>query len=154
MLLELRGVWKRYTGDWVLREVELELRPGDAVAVVGPNGSGKTTLLRVASGLTAPSRGRVLVSGRPPSSPEARRAMGVVGHSHMLYRKLTVRENLSLFSRLYGVGVDWALVESLGLDRYLDRRVEELSFGWRKRADLARALLHRPRLLPVDEPLT
>ncbi|KSW11688.1 hypothetical protein CF15_02400 [Pyrodictium occultum] len=159
-MLEAIDVWKRYdwSRGWVLRGVNLCAGAGGGVLIVGPNGSGKTTLLRILVGLTRPSRGRVLVEGQPPSLPGARRFVGVVLHHSLLYDELTVRENLEYYARLYGVeGYEPEgdeVVEVLGLHRYLDTRAGELSFGWKKRANIARALLHRPRALVIDEPFT
>lgn len=159
-LLELVDVWKRYSedGPWVLRGVSLSLPPGVAVGVVGGNGSGKTTLLRIAAGLLHPSRGRIRVGGSDPRDPGAKRLIGLVAHHSLLYGQLTVAENLEFYARLYGVeGYDPRsdpVVESLGLSRFLGRRASELSFGWRRRADIARALLHSPRVLLLDEPFT
>jgi len=159
-LAEARGVWKRYSYSrgWVLRGVDLCLPAGSGLLVTGPNGSGKTTLLKIVVGLVRPSRGVVRVAGRPPHSLEAKKAMGVVLHHSLLYDEMTVRENLEYYARLYGAeGYDPSrdeAVEALGLRRYLDARAGELSFGWRKRANIARALLHRPRLLAIDEPFT
>lgn len=158
-LVEARDVWKRYRegGDWVLRGLSLAVEPGDRVGIAGANGSGKTTLLRIISGLLHPSRGEVLVGGAPARSARARAMMGVVLHNSFLYDELSVRENLEYYSVLYGVEYDPEgdpIVERLGLARYLDRPARELSFGWRRRADIARALLHRPRILLIDEPFT
>ncbi|NOZ88759.1 MAG: ABC transporter ATP-binding protein [Crenarchaeota archaeon] len=159
-VLEMEGVWKRYSygRGWVLRDVSLCIPPGSGVLVLGPNGSGKTTLLRIAAGLAKPSRGVVRVAGLPPQSVEAKHVMGVVLHHSILYDELTVRENLSYYARLHGLDgyspEGDEVVEALGLRRYLDTRVGELSFGWRKRANIARALLHRPQLLAIDEPFT
>ena len=159
-LAELRGVWKRYSHNrgWVLRNVSLCLSPGSGYLVLGPNGSGKTTLLRILVGLVRPSRGRVTVAGRPPQSVDAKKLIGVVLHHSLLYDELTVRENLEYYARLYGVKgyspEGDPVVEALDLKRYLDARAGELSFGWKKRANIARALLHGPRLLAIDEPFT
>lgn len=160
-LLAVRNVWKRYGDEgapWVLRGVNLEVGVGEEVFLLGSNGSGKTTLLRIIAGLTLPSRGEVRVAGREPRDPEARAIMGVVLHHSLLYPTLTVEENLAFYASLYGVedydpSADW-VVESLGLRGRLRDRVSTLSFGWRRRADIARALLHRPRLLLLDEPFT
>ncbi|MGC9119539.1 MAG: ATP-binding cassette domain-containing protein, partial [Thermoproteus sp.] len=112
------------------------------VLVWGPNGSGKSTLIRIAAGLTPPSRGEVLARTRP----------GVALQSSFLHPDLTLEENLKFFAKALGCG----LIEpafSLGLGPYLGRRVSELSFGWRRRADLAAALLCEPGVLLLDEPL-
>lgn len=157
-IVEFRGVWKQYGRGWVLREVDACFGRGLGYLVVGPNGSGKTTLLRLVAGLTRPSRGLVLVDGQKPYTIHARSIMGVVLHHSLLYDELSVRENLVYYARLYGLESykpeEDPIVEGLGLDRFLDARVGELSFGWRKRANIARALLHKPRILVVDEPFT
>ena len=159
-MLRVRDLWKKYReeGPWVLSGASLEAGPGSMIWIVGSNGSGKTTLLRIIAGLTLPTRGSVEISGMPPRSPEARRMMGVVLHRSFLYDELSVRENLEYYAVLYGVE-DYdpesdSIVEMLGLRKYLDRRASELSYGWRRRADMARALLHKPKILLVDEPFT
>ncbi len=158
-ILEARNVWKRYsTSSWVLRGGNLSLEPGEGVLIVGANGSGKTTLLRILAGLMRPSRGSVKVNGLPPYSPRARRLLGVVLHHSLLYPELTVKENLTYYASLYGLKnynpLEDEVFKSLGLKPYVSKRVGELSFGWRKRVDLVRALMHRPKLLLVDEPFT
>ena len=152
----LRDVWKRYRTGWVLQGVSLSLPLGESLLILGANGSGKTTLLRIIAGLVRPTRGEVRVLGDTPLNSRVRSQLGLVAHHSLLYQELTVRENLEYYARLYGVeGYEPErdpVVEALGLKRFLDRRVEELSFGWRRRADIARALLHNPRLLLIDEP--
>ena len=154
----LHDVWKRYRTGWVLQGVSLSLPLGESLLILGANGSGKTTLLRIIAGLVRPTRGEVRVLGDTPLNPRVRSQLGLVAHHSLLYQELTVRENLEYYARLYGVeGYEPErdpVVEALGLKRFLDRRVEELSFGWRRRADIARALLHNPRLLLIDEPFT
>ena len=157
MLLEFRDVWKSFGDGYVIRGITLSLDRGELVAIVGPNGSGKTTILRLASGLVAPSRGEVLVGGRDARSPAAKSLLGYVPHYPPLYGDLTVRENLIYYAGLYGYA-DLSNVQpilgELGLDVLLDRRVAELSYGWRKRVDMVRALLHDPPLLLIDEPFS
>ena len=159
-IAELRSVWKRYSRmrGWVLREINMCFREGEGYLVVGPNGSGKTTLLRLVAGLTKPSRGEVIVAGQKPYAPQAKKVMGVVLHHSLLYDELTVRENLEYYAKLYGYTgykpEEDPVVEKLGLIEYLDAKTGELSFGWKKRANIARALLHKPKLLIIDEPFT
>jgi heme exporter protein A len=159
-IAELRNVWKRYSHKrgWVLREVNMCFREGEGYLVVGPNGSGKTTLLRLVAGLTKPSKGEVLVARQKPYTPQAKKVMGVVLHHSLLYDELTVRENLEYYAKLYGYTgynpEEDPVVEKLGLTEYLDTKTGELSFGWKKRANIARALLHKPKLLIIDEPFT
>jgi len=157
-VVSLENVWKRLGGKWVLRGVNLTVDRGEGVLILGANGSGKTTLLRITAGLVKPSRGSVRVFDEAPHSRRVRERMGLVPHHNLLYPELTVRENLEYYAKLYGLQnyrpEDDEVVVELGLVRYLDRRVGELSFGWRRRADIARALMHRPRLLLIDEPFT
>jgi heme exporter protein A len=159
MLVEVRDLWKAYRpGAWVLRGLNLVVEPGEVVAIVGPNGSGKTTLLRILAGLLRPSRGDVKVCGYEPWSLQAKRCRGVVLHHSLLYDELTVEENLRLYAALHGVKSysisSDSVAAMLGLARVKDVPVGWLSFGWRKRADILRALVHRPNLLLIDEPFT
>ncbi len=158
-LLVVRNLWKRYAATgWVLREVDLEIGRGERVLILGSNGSGKTTLLRIIAGLARPTKGIVRIDGHPSHTVEARSRIGVVLDHILLYRDLTVRENLEYYASLYGIhGIElekYWVIEKLGLRPFLERRVEELSFGWRRRADIARSLLHNPRLLLIDEAFT
>jgi len=133
-VIEVVDVWKRIGSDWVLRGVNLRVR--GVVNLVGPNGSGKTTLVRIIVGLIKPSRGRVLVDGvEPPVNP---RLLGFVLHQPTLIPDLTVRDNLKLFASL--ANADWRTCV-LGVCRVYDKLVKSLSFGWRRRVDIARALL-------------
>lgn len=140
-------VWKRVGVEWVLRGVTLTVR--GLVNLVGPNGSGKTTLVRILVGLSRPSRGRVLVDGEaPPTHP---RVLGFVLHTPTLIPELTVKENLRLFASV--AGVDWRTCV-LGVCKVFDKPVKALSFGWRRRVDIARAVLPDPPNLVLDEPMT
>src|SRR5262249_39983380 len=137
-----------------------QVGPGDALVVAGPNGAGKTTLLRVLAGLTRPSAGEVWVLGKrlDRSSPETRRPIGFVSHQSLLYDDLTIAENILLVARLYGLpdpraGVACAL-ESVGWAQRGSARPRQLSRGLLQRAAIARALVHEPRLLLLDEPFT
>ncbi len=156
-MLEFRGVWKSFGDGYVLRKIDLILKCGDFIAVVGPNGSGKTTLLKLASGLTSPSKGRVLLSGIDVRKPEAKFSLGYVPHSPLLYRDLTVKENLLYYAGLYGnpnlSKVD-ELLDELGVLRFMNKEVSELSYGWRRRVDIIRALMHDPPILLIDEPFS
>jgi len=159
-VLDAANVWKRYyeRGPWILSGLYLKLGAGEKAAVIGGNGTGKTTLLRIIAGLVPPSKGEIRIMGLPPSDPRARMLVGIVLHSTLTYDELTVRENLNYYASLYNIrdydAEEDETVERLGLKNRLDQRAGELSFGWRKRANIARALLHRPALLAIDEPFT
>lgn len=155
-LLEVHRAWKAYGDRPVLRDVSLSVAAGRVLALLGPNGAGKSTLLRVAAGIARPDAGQVRIGGRPADEPAARRLCGASGHHAGLYGYLTVEENLTFFARLYGLGagpVEEALTR-FGLAPHRRRPVRELSRGLLQRAGLARALLHDPLVLLLDEPFT
>jgi ABC-2 type transport system ATP-binding protein len=157
-LVRVENLWKAYRPRaWVLRGVNFTVEPGEFVVITGPNGSGKTTLLKILAGLLRPTRGVVRICGYEPWSVNAKKCRGVVMHWSFLYDELTVYENLKLYSALHGSQYDPlrdAVALKLGLSERLGELAGWLSFGWRKRADLARSLSPRPRLLLLDEPLT
>ena len=159
-VLTARALTKRYGWRTVLNRIDLTVHAGECLAILGPNGAGKTTLLRLLVGLVRPTAGSIEWFGRPAGDfgPAVRAQLGVVMHRMMLDPELTVAENLRYYARLYGV-IDAAeriraLGEELGLTDRLGDRVRSLSRGFQQRAALARALLHRPRVLLLDEPDT
>jgi heme ABC exporter ATP-binding subunit CcmA/heme exporter protein CcmB len=157
--LQAVGLTRRYGTALALRDVNLMLDYGERVALLGPNGAGKTTLLRVLAGALRPTRGIVQVGGADLGrTVSARRAIGVVGHQTCLTGELTIRENLRFFGRLYGVGGlehrIAAVLDEVELSALADRPVRTLSRGMQQRAALARALLHDPPILLLDEPET
>ena len=141
-----------------LRGVDLDVAWGEHLAVFGPNGSGKSTLIRVLATLTRPTGGAVHLGGIALHGDPGRvRSMvGVTTHRNLLYGALTVRENLQFYGRMYGlkdvVGRIAEVGEELALTPVLNLRVRTLSNGMQRRAALARALLHSPPLLLLDEP--
>ncbi len=152
------GVWKFY-GDYpALRDVRLEAAPGACLALIGRNGAGKTTLLRTIAGFSRPGRGEIRIFGNPPRDAEARRMMGFIGHGISVYDELSALENLTLFGKLYGLAdprasaLEW--LERTGLERVKDGLVREFSRGMRQRLAVARAFLHEPAVLLLDEPFT
>jgi heme exporter protein A len=151
-------VWKYY-GDYpALREIKLVVEPGSCVALLGRNGAGKTTLLRIMAGLSKAGRGRVRIFGKDARDPETRRRVGVLGHGISVYEELSAFENLMLFGRLYSLenpaktASEW--LERAGLTRVRDGLVREFSRGMRQRLAIARAFLHDPQVLLLDEPFT
>jgi heme exporter protein A len=152
-----RKVWRGFGRERVLRGISLAVPAGAGLAVFGPNGSGKSTLLRVLAGLLRPSRGTVVVGGENLfGTPAARRRLGYVGHEPMLYGGLTIHENLTLYATLYGLDAPEARIKEMvalfGLGRYRDTVTARLSRGLAQRAAVARALLHAPAVLLLDEP--
>jgi heme exporter protein A len=154
---ELRAAFGATT---VLRALSFEIDRGERVALLGPNGAGKTTLLRVLAGLLRRHGGQLQVLGLDPSGQAGRlrRAIGVLSHQTLLYGELTVQENLLLFARLYDLPDAAERVgqrlEQVGLFGRRGDRVESLSRGLQQRLAIARALLHDPILLLLDEPDT
>jgi heme exporter protein A len=154
------GLSKAFGSRVALRDLTFDIAPGERVAVLGPNGAGKTTLLRVLALLAAPTSGRLEIGGYAADRDAAaiRPTLGAVLHESLLYSDLTVLENLQFFARLYGLhapsGCFAALLERLGLTAQAGLRVKHLSRGQRQRASLARALVHNPTLLLLDEPDT
>jgi heme exporter protein A len=158
--LELRNVSK-YFGDLAaLTGAQLRVEPGDAILLYGPNGAGKTTLLRLLATLTQPSEGEVLFGGKDVHrhAARAKAAIGFVSHSSFLYGDLTVRENLELFGVLFALPrlenkIDAAL-ELFCLGDRARTPIRKLSRGLQQRVSLARAFLHEPQFLLLDEPFT
>jgi heme exporter protein A len=158
--LELRGVSK-YFGDLAaLRNVSLRLQPGESVFVYGPNGAGKTTLLRTLATLARPSEGHVAFAGKDlhQNPGAARAAIGFVSHATFLYGELTARENLKFTGKLFGLHEIekkiQTVLEMFALVERADEPVRGLSRGLQQRVSLARAFLHDPAFLLLDEPFT
>jgi len=154
----IEGVWKFYGDFPALRNVQLAAEPGACLALIGRNGAGKTTLLRIVAGFSRPGRGQVRIFGNPPRETATRRQIGFLGHGISVYDELSAVENLSLFGRLYGLAdprraaLDW--LERTGLERVRNGLVREFSRGMRQRLAVARAFLHEPSVLLLDEPFT
>jgi heme exporter protein A len=152
----LRGAGRRYGERAALRDVSLELQTGQTLVVFGPNGAGKTTLLRMLATLLRPHAGEVRVLGRdlPADGWAIRGRIGFLGHEPLLYRELSGRENLRFHARLHGAapGRVEAVLEAVGMTSRGDDPIAELSRGMVQRLAVARAVLHEPELLLLDEP--
>ena len=156
--VDVRGLRKSYGRAAVLRGLDLQVGWGETLAILGPNGSGKTTLIKALATLTRPDGGSVRVAGYdvPRHGKQARAAMGVVTHDPMLYEQLTGLENLKLFGRMFNLDAveerATNAADRLGMASRLSQRVGTMSHGMRKRLSIARALLHDPPILLMDEP--
>jgi heme ABC exporter ATP-binding subunit CcmA len=159
-LVEARGLARRYGAVRALAGVDLTLRRGEVLLVLGPNGAGKSTLLRSLAGLLRPTSGSVAIDGRvlTRDDPDARRPIGLLSHQSLLYDELTLLENLILAGTLYDLpdlrARALAALAAQGLEHRADDRPRSLSRGMQQRAAIARALLHDPALLLLDEPFT
>ncbi len=138
-----------------LRGVTAEFDGGKFHVILGDNGAGKTTLLRALAGLAHPSRGTISILGKNPH--EACREIGYMAHPSLLYDEISGLENLRYFARLYDIAGDVRceqVIRSVGLDPTLTRPVGQYSQGMRQRMSLARAILHDPKILLLDEPFS
>jgi ABC-type multidrug transport system ATPase subunit len=153
--VRLTEVTKLFGRFAALRNLTADFSAGRLYAVLGENGAGKSTLLRAIAGLARPTRGEVRVFGEDPR--EAQLRLGYMGHASFLYDDLDAEENLRYFAGLYGIAEPqvWrSAIERVGLDPKLARRVGDYSQGMRQRLSLARAVLHAPDLLLLDEPFS
>jgi heme exporter protein A len=159
-MIEIRGLIKAFGSRAVLKGVDLDVAQGEFLTLVGPNGAGKTTLMNVVSTLGKPTGGRVRVAGYDVAdgAPEARRQIGLVSHKTLLYDDLSAVENLRFYARMYDVPDAGARMETMlrqvGLWGRQHDPVRTYSRGMQQRLAIARALLHDPPVLLLDEPDT
>jgi heme ABC exporter ATP-binding subunit CcmA len=154
-VITITGLVKQFGRFAALRGVTAEFTAGRFYTILGGNGAGKTTLLRILAGLIQPSRGTVLLYGKPPR--ESCEELGYMAHPSLLYDEMSGMENLRYFARLYGITSDATCEEAIravNLDPGLSRPVGQYSQGMRQRMSLARAILHSPRILLLDEPFS
>ncbi len=159
-MIEAFQLTKSFGPRVALSEIDLSIEDGDFVTLMGPNGAGKTTLLRILATLSRPSSGRVRIAGMDPAreGERIRRCIGFLSHGTMLYDELTAEQNLRFYARLYDVPgassrVD-DLLQRVGLSERRRDKVSTLSRGLKQRLAVARAVLHGPRILLLDEPYT
>jgi ABC-type multidrug transport system ATPase subunit len=153
--ITVTNVIKQFGRFAALRGVTADFYSGKFYAILGDNGAGKTTLLRALAGLAHPTQGTISLLGMNPQ--DACREIGYMAHPSLLYDEMSGMENLRYFARLYGIAGDERcaqVVRSVGLDPELTRPVGQYSQGMRQRLSLARAILHDPKILLLDEPFS
>jgi heme ABC exporter ATP-binding subunit CcmA len=159
-LIHVDNLYKRYATKPILKGVNLAVGEGEVVALLGANGAGKSTLLRIISGLLKADRGEIVLGGVPmaKAGAELRRYVGLVSHAPLLYDHLSGLENLTFFANLYDLQESKARVEAILQAVDLWRRRNDLvrtySRGMQQRLAIARAILHDPPVLLLDEPDT
>jgi ABC-type multidrug transport system ATPase subunit len=154
-IITVSNLIKQFGRFAALRGVSAEFDAGKFFVILGDNGAGKTTLLRALAGLASPTRGIISILGKNPR--QACREIGYMAHPSLLYDEMSGMENLRYFARLYDIVGDERcrqMIRSVGLDPELARPVGQYSQGMRQRMSLARALLHDPRILLLDEPFS
>ena len=160
-MLHLNGLGKRFGDQWILRDLNLQVREGECVALLGPSGCGKSTALRLIAGLERQDEGSIELDGaRLDTIPAERRRIAMVFQSYALFPHLSVRENLNLGLKIRGVAPTQrqqrinSVLDTVRLREMAVRRPQQLSGGQRQRVALARALLRDPRVYLLDEPMS
>jgi len=158
--IQVRGICKQFGYLEALRGIDFDLKRGEFLAVFGPNGAGKTTLIRILSALTQPTSGSAIVAGYDvrEGDPRMRREIGVISHSSYLYDDLTAFENICFYAKMYHLedpeGRAIEVIDEVGLKARLHDRVATFSRGMVQRLSIARATVHNPSILFLDEPYT
>ena len=159
-VIQVEGLKKTYGHHAALKDVAFRAEAGESIVIFGPNGAGKTTLIKIIATIIRPTAGKVTIDGMTTEddAEAIRRRIGVITHQTFLYGNLTAWENLIFYSRLYEVPDAETrireMAEVVGLSARLEDRVATFSRGMQQRLSIARALLHRPTILLLDEPET
>ena len=163
-VLSIRNLTKRYQRKTVVNDIDLDLFPGEVYGLIGPNGAGKTTLMSMMVGAEMPTLGEIWLEGncfrQDQNSPQLQRCIGFLPDDYPLYDDLTVWQYLEYFARLYGIPAKHRrdrlhnILELVQLTSKYRSRTTELSRGMKQRLGLARAIIHQPSLLVLDEPVS
>ncbi|MEH7305610.1 heme ABC exporter ATP-binding protein CcmA [Neobacillus drentensis] len=159
-MIEIKKLTKQADNKLILRGIDLSIKKGETVAILGPNGAGKSTLLKVLATLIKPTSGLIKVNGMDlkKNHIKIKKIMGYLPHSSLLYDHYTPLENLVFFGNIYGVkNVEQRaieLVKEVGLSFFLNEPVKNFSRGMIQRIAIARAIVHEPEILLLDEPHT
>ena len=160
-VVEAVGLVRTFGARRAVDDVSFALDAGECLALFGPNGAGKSTLLRMLAGLLRPTRGSARIGGvslERDAAPEVRARVGLISHHSLLYAALTARENVELAARLYAVPdaprAAMAALERMRVADRADTAVRRLSRGLQQRVSIARAMVHEPRVVLLDEPFT
>ncbi len=159
-MIVAKGVTKKLGSKEILRGIDLDIGLGQFVTVLGPNGAGKTTLLKVLALLSPPTKGELYLDGQRvgENMAELRKIIGVISHNTFLYDRLTAYENLRFYGEMYQVPNlkerIYQVIEEVGLDYVLSDPVGTFSRGMQQRLSIARAIIHNPKILFLDEPYT
>ncbi len=159
-MLETHDLSKQFDGFWAVDGVNLSLSAGEVLALLGPNGAGKTTTVRMLTSILRPTRGRAIVNGYDVvlQADRVRASVGVLTEQHGLYNRMPAHEYLDFFGQVYGLDAHQRkqrsdrLLHDFGLEKSRKQRIGEFSKGMRQKLALARALLHDPPILLLDEP--
>jgi ABC-2 type transport system ATP-binding protein len=162
VMIEARGLTKRYGAVDAIRNVDFEVRRGEILGFLGPNGAGKTTTMKILTSFIAPTEGTAKVNGHDVSeeSLEARRAIGYLPEHTPLYQDMLTYEYLEVMGQMRGLSREEVkprikkVVEATGLDEVIGKEIRALSKGYRQRVGLAQALIHEPPILILDEPMS
>src|SRR6185295_14164448 len=160
--IEVRRLVKKFGDFTAVNGISFDVKDGEIFGLLGPNGAGKSTLIRMLTTLIVPTEGTAIVGGGDvvKEADRVRRAIGVIPQAMTSDLDLSVEENLLIFARLYGVPRDrrkrliGELLEAVQLTEWRDKPVKQLSGGMRRRVEIARGLVHEPRIFFLDEPTT
>lgn len=155
MIVQVKGLKKKYKKDWVLKGIDITIDEPQIIALVGPNGSGKTTLLNCMMNLLTFNEGSVEILGKPNSDPSLFNEISYLQDNRILYGNLTAYDHLKFICRVQKIPMDriQEVAQRVGMSSYLKKRVRSFSLGMKQHLLLAMAILNKPKLLIMDEPL-